>query len=171
MSTIRTLTMIAALTAGAAACHDRTADKVSADPVEKAAKPTGSDAPAGSGSAMAAAPEGAGLPASSAKPRSVGTMTDADAERFYAFIEQMVAIAVANQDDCAKLAAGIAAFADANQALIKDASDMQQQHKEFPPAIKEKMARKFKDELSPAMTRKCSNDKAVMAAFQKIKRR
>lgn len=159
MSTIRTLMMITALAAGSVACHDK--------PAEKAVdKPASAAVPATTGT-----PATADKPVTTAKPASADTIPDADAQRFYAFIEQLVAIAVANQDDCAKMAAGVAAFAEANKALIKDASDMQQQHKDLPPAIKEKMARKFKDELGPAVTKKCSKDKAVMDAFQKIKSR
>ncbi len=147
MSTIRTLMMIAALTAGSAACRDKTA-KPAGEAAEKLAdKPTAD------------------------KPAAKVVVTDADAQRYYAFIEQLVAIAVANQDDCAKLAAGVNAFLDENQAVIKDASAMRQQHMELPAAIKDKMAKKFSDELGPAVTKKCAQDKTVMAAFQKLKAR
>ena len=170
MSTIRTLTMIAALTAGAVACHAKAADKAAAEPVEKAgASPVSAAKPASDTPAAPPAPAMSGPTSSAAGPTSAGTVADADAERFYSFIEQLVAVAVANQDDCAKMAAGVAAFADANKVLIKDAADMQKQHKELPPGIKAKMAKKFKDELGPAVTKKCGKDKAVMDAFQKIK--
>jgi hypothetical protein len=158
MSTIRTLMMIAALTAGSAACRDKTA------------KPTGEAAEKLADQPTAASPPAADKPAAD-KPAAKVVVTDADAQRYYAFIEKLVAIAVANQDDCAKLAAGVNAFLDENQAVIKDASAMRQQHMELPAAIKDKMAKKFSDELGPAVTKKCAQDKTVMAAFQKLKAR
>jgi hypothetical protein len=69
------------------------------------------------------------------------------------------------------MAAGVNAFVDENQAVIKDASAMREQHMELPQAIKDKMARKFSTELGPAITKKCSKDKTVMAAFGKLKAR
>jgi hypothetical protein len=154
MSTIRTLMFAAALTAGSVACHDKAADK--AAPAATADKPgPAADQPAAT----------ADKPAPVAKT----AVSEADAQRFFAFAEQLIAIAVANQDDCAKLAAGINAHMEANKALIKDAAAMKQQNKELPPALKEQLAKKFKDELGPAVTKKCGKDRAVMDAFQKIK--
>jgi len=154
MSTIRTLTMIAALAAGAVACHDKPANKAAS--TDKAA---GADKASG-----AATPGSADKPATGAKE----VIPEADAQRFYAFIEQLVTIAVANEDDCAKLAAAINAHIDANKALVADAGAMMKQNKEMPPAIKEKMNKKFKDELRPAVTKKCGTDKSVMDAFRNL---
>jgi type VI protein secretion system component VasK len=181
MSTIRTLMIIAALTAGSAACQskadkpagetaqkaadkasDKPADKAADKPADNAAEKPGDKPVAGSASAPAA-------PAGSASPVAKTTLSDADAERFYTFIAQLVAVTVANQDDCTKMAAAVNAHLDANKALIKDAATMKQQNKELPAAIREKMGKKFRDELAPAITKKCSKDKAVMDAFQKIK--
>ncbi|HEU4731562.1 MAG TPA: hypothetical protein VFT22_26890 [Kofleriaceae bacterium] len=97
------------------------------------------------------------------------TVSDADAQRFYAFIEKLIAIVVANQDDCVKMAAGVNAHVDANRALIKEAADLKAQNKALPPAIKDKLSHKFKEELEPAIKKKCSNDPAVREAFLKIK--
>jgi len=154
MSTIRTLTMIAALAAGSVACHDKPDNKAAS-----AGKTAGTDKASG-----AEAPASADKPATGAKE----LVPEADAERFYAFIEQLVTVAVANQDDCVKLAAAINAHIDANLALIKDAGAMMKQNKEMPPSIKEKMNKKFKDELRPAITKKCGSDKGVRDAFQKF---
>jgi hypothetical protein len=159
MSKIRTLMMIAVLTAGIAACRDKPTEKAATD------KPAAAETPAG---AVAPAP-GAGAP--SGKPGVIELVPQADAERFYTFIEQLVTIAVANQDDCTKLAAAINAHIDANMTLINDAAAMNKQHKEMPPAIKDKMAKKFFAELGPAVTKKCAKDKGVMAAFTKIRSR
>jgi len=153
MSTIRTLTMIAALAAGSVACHKK--------PAEKAAS-----ADTGSGADKAAGTE---APGSADKPAAVKEMVpDADAQRFYAFIEQLAVVVVANEDDCVKLAAAINAHIEANKALVADAAGMMKQHKVMPPEIKEKMDKKFKDELGPAVTKKCGKDQSVMDAFRNL---
>ncbi len=148
MSTIRTLTMIAALAASSVACHDKSDQKAAS-----ADKASGAEATAS-----------ADKPATGTKE----LVPEADAQRFYTFIEQLVTIAVANQDDCVKLAAAINAHIDANKALVADAGTMMKQHKEMPPAMKEKMDKKFKDELGPAVTKKCGSDKGVMDAFRSL---
>ena len=153
MSTIRTLTMIAALAASAVACHKSDNKAASADKTAGADKAAGATAP---GSADNAAPAAKEL------------IPEADAERFYAFIEQLVTVAVANQDDCVKLAAAITAHIDANKAVVADAGAMMKQHKELPPAVNEKMNKKFKDELGPAVTKKCGKDKGVSDALRSL---
>jgi len=159
MSTIRTLTMIAALTAGTVACH-KSADKsavadksAAADPAASADKAPG-----------AAAAGSADQPAAATKE----LIPEADAERFYTFIEQLVTIAVANEDDCVKLAAAITAHIDANKAVVADAGAMMKLHKELPPSVNEKMNKKFKDELGPAVTKKCGKDQSVMGALRSL---
>jgi hypothetical protein len=155
MSTIRTLTMIAALTAGTVACHGKTADKAAADKAatDKAAAP-----------APAMAPGSADTPPPAAKE----LIPEADAQRFYTFIEQLTTIAVANQDDCVKLAAAIHAHIDANKAVVADAGAMMKQHKELPPSVNEKMNKKFKDELGPAVTKKCGKDPSVAESLRSL---
>jgi hypothetical protein len=151
MSTIRTLTMIAALTAGAMACHDKPGNKASGAETASGAEVPGS----------------AGKPATAAKEM----VSEADAQRFYGFIEQLVTIAVANEDDCVKLAAAINAHIDANMTLINDAAVLKKQNKDMPQPIKGNIAKKFKDELGPAVTKKCGTDKAVSDAFMKLSAR
>jgi hypothetical protein len=155
MSTIRTLTMIAALTAGTVACHGKTADKAAS-----ADKTAGADK--ASGAAMA--PGSADKP----PPATKELIPEADAERFYTFIEQLATIAVANQDDCVKLAAAINAHIDANKAVVADAGAMMKQHKELPPSVNEKMSKKFKDELGPALAKKCGKDQSVADALRSL---
>jgi hypothetical protein len=180
MSMFRTLAMLAALTAGPVACRDKPAG-------EAPTRPATSETPATAEPATAAKPATATAtePATAdkltadkpvadkpvaGKPAG-GLVPEADAERFFGFIEQLVAVAVANQDDCAKMATAVNALVDANKALIKDAAEMQQQHKDLPPPLKNKMAKKFKDELGPAVTKKCSKNAAVQTAFQRIRAR
>ncbi|HET7502855.1 MAG TPA: hypothetical protein VFK02_17655 [Kofleriaceae bacterium] len=161
MSMIRTVAMLVAILAVPVASSRAFAEPPKPPP-EKAEK-----APDKASDKKADKPA-APAPAPADKPVAKETVSDADAQRFYAFIERLIAIVVANQDDCVKMAAGVNAHVDANTALLKDASELRHQNKQLPPAIKEKMARKFKDELEPAITRKCSKDKPVQDAFKRI---
>jgi len=96
-------------------------------------------------------------------------LSQATAERFIAFFDKLVAIVVANKDDCTKMASAVNAHVDANQALLKDIADAKAANKEPPAAMKDHVMQKTKDELQPAMLAKCSQDKGVMAAFNRIR--
>jgi GTPase Era involved in 16S rRNA processing len=146
MSLIRTFTMVAVLAAGTLAAAD-TPKPPPAKSDKTADKP------------------GDKKPADTKKE----TISDADAQRVLAFFDKLVSIVVANKDDCTKMAAAINAHIDANQALIKEMNDAKSQNKEMPPALKEKILQKSRDELGPAMTAKCGSDKTVQAAFMRMK--
>lgn len=94
-------------------------------------------------------------------------VSDADAQRYLAFFEKLVAIVVANQNDCARMAAAIDAHVEANQALVKEVAEAKNRNKELPPAVKAKIQQKVKDELQPAL-QKCVQDKAVKAALERL---
>jgi len=95
-------------------------------------------------------------------------LSDADAKRFVDFFDKLVAIVVANQDDCVKMAAGINGHIDANQAVVKELNDPKNKDKELPAAVKDRVQKKVRDELTPAITKKCSTDKSVEAAFNRM---
>jgi hypothetical protein len=95
-------------------------------------------------------------------------VSDADAKRFADFFDKLVAIIVATQDDCVKMAAGINGHIDANQAVIKEMNASKNDNKELPAAVKERIQKKVRDELTPAITKKCSTDKGVEAAFNRM---
>jgi uncharacterized protein (UPF0261 family) len=95
------------------------------------------------------------------------TVPPADAQRYLAFFEKLVAVVVANQNDCAKMAAAIDAHVEANQALVKEVALAKQRNKQMPPAVKAKIQQKVKDELQPAL-QKCVQDKAVKAALERL---
>jgi hypothetical protein len=95
-------------------------------------------------------------------------VSDADAKRFADFFDKLVAIIVATQDDCVKMAAGINGHIDANQAVIKEMNSSKNDNKELPSAVKERIQKKVRDELTPAITKKCSTDKGVEAAFNRM---
>lgn len=141
MSMIRTFTMLAALTASTAAY----ADKPAPPPAKPADKPA----------EKPAAPKTA--------------LTEAEAQRFYAFFDKLVSVVVTNKADCVKMATGVNAHIDASQALLKDANDAKAAGKELPQSVKDKIAKKSTDELLPAMKAKCAADKAVGEAFMRLK--
>ena len=149
MSIIRTLTVMAALTAAPLAW----ADTPKAAPAEKKA-----DKPADKPAAKADDKAGKKEP-----------LPQATAERFMAFFDKLVEIVVANKDDCTKMASAVNAHVDANQALLKEIADAKASNKEPPAAMKDHVMQKTKDELQPAMMAKCSQDKGVMAAFNRIR--
>lgn len=95
-------------------------------------------------------------------------VSEADAQRFLAFFEKFVGLVVTNQDDCAKMAGAINGLIDANQALLKDVAEARSQNKELPPAIKDKIEKQAREQLTPAITKKCSADKTVQTAFMRM---
>jgi len=95
-------------------------------------------------------------------------VSDADAKRFVDFFDKLVAIVVATQDDCVKMAAGINGHIDANQAVINVITDPKNKDKRLPPAVEERIQKKARTELGPAMLKKCSEDKGVEAAFNRM---
>lgn len=99
------------------------------------------------------------------KPAKRELVSDADARRFSDFFDKLVTIVVASQEDCVKMAAGINGHIDANQALI---NQMNGPNKELPPAVKDRIQKKARDELTPAIIKKCSTDKGVEAAFNRM---
>lgn len=95
-------------------------------------------------------------------------LSDADARRFSDFFDKLVAIVIANQDDCVKMAASVNGHIDANQAVINVITDPKNKDKRLPPAVEERIQKKARDELTPAITKKCAQDKAVEAAFNRM---
>ena len=156
MSMIRTFTVIAALGAASMAFAD-TPKAPAAD--KKADKPA--DKPA-------AKPDAKGDAKGDDKGAKKETISQATAERFVAFFDKLVAVVVANKDDCTKMATAVNAHVDANQPLLKEIADAKAQNKEPPQAAKEHVIQKTQEELQPAMA-KCGQDKAVMSAFMRMR--
>ena len=156
MSIIRTLTVMAALTAAPLAW----ADTPKAPAEKKADKPA--DKPAGKPDAKADAK-------ADDKAGKKEPLSQATAERFMAFFDKLVEIVVSNKDDCTKMASAVNAHVDANQALLKEIADAKAAKKEPPATMKDHVMQKTRDELQPAMMAKCSQDKGVMAAFNRIR--
>jgi hypothetical protein len=104
------------------------------------------------------------------KPAEARQMVpEAEARRFYAFFERLTAIVVADQADCPRMAKQVNAHVDANQELLKALAEAIQDHKELPPAIKDRIAKKLANELSPALKKKCVKDQTVTRAMARIR--
>lgn len=162
MTTTRARTGIAAaIIATISAAIFAASTPVLADPPAKQADQKTDKKPAAPAPAPAA-------PAAPDKTEKKEQVSDADAKRFADFFDKLVSIVVANQDDCVKMAAGINSHVDANQALIKEMSDPKNRNKELPPAVKDRIQKKVREELTPAITKKCSTDKGVEAAFNRM---
>lgn len=105
------------------------------------------------------------------KPADVkkAQLSDAEAQQFVAFFDKLVTVIVANKADCTKLAAAINAHMDANANVIKAMTDAEKQNKHLAPEVKAKITKRVTEELAPAMTEKCGEDKAVLAAFMRLR--
>jgi hypothetical protein len=153
MQMIRSFTMIALL--GAATIAFAEPPKAPAQADKKADKPA--DKPPAKADAK---------PDDKAAKRE--QLSQATTDKFIAFFDKLVAIVVGNKEDCAKMATAVNAHVDANQPLLKEIADAKDQHKEPPQAMKDHVLQKTRDELQPAMA-KCGQDKAVMAAFTRLR--
>lgn len=104
-----------------------------------------------------------------AGPARAETISDADAQRFVAFFDKLIAVVVAHRDDCPKMATALHAYLDANEALLKAFADARANRKQLPPAVRQKIENKIKNEFQPAL-KKCVQDKAVQAALARMDR-
>jgi hypothetical protein len=102
------------------------------------------------------------------KPVKRELVSDADAKRFSDFFDKLVTIVVATQEDCVKMAAGINGHIDANLSLVNAMNDPKYKDKELPPAVKERIQKKAREELTPAIRKKCAQDKGVETAFNRM---
>ena len=161
MSMIRTFTMIAVL--GAATLAFAEPPKAPAQADKKADKPA--DKPAAKPDAKPDAKADAKADDKAGKREQ---LSQATADKFVAFFDKLVAVVVANKEDCTKMANAVNAHVDANQPLLKEIADAKDQHKEPPQAMKDHVLQKTRDELQPAMA-KCGQDKAVMNAFTRLR--
>lgn len=101
-----------------------------------------------------------------AKAPAKQEVSAAEADKFLAFYNKFVDIAVASKEDCAKLTKESNALIDANGDLLKKIQEAKAANKELPQATKEKMMSRIK-ELMPAM-KKCESDPAFTAVMQRM---
>jgi hypothetical protein len=96
-------------------------------------------------------------------------LSDEEVKRVVEFFDKLVATVVANKDDCAKMASAVTAHLDANKALLKEIADARTQHRDLPSDVKDTLARRTAQELSPAMMSKCRKDRQVHNAFTRMR--
>jgi hypothetical protein len=90
----------------------------------------------------------------------------ADLDKFLAFYNKFVDMAVAAKEDCAKLTKDASTLIDANADIIKRMQDHKAAGKVLPQAAREKMLSRVK-EMMPIMN-KCGNDPAFQAIMKKM---
>ncbi len=93
--------------------------------------------------------------------------TDADLQAFLKFFDGLADTVVADKADCAKMATDVNKDIDDNKALLDKAKTMQASGKKMPDDVRQHMMETGK-KMAGAMMEKCSNDKAVNAAFARL---
>jgi hypothetical protein len=119
-----------------------------------------------SGAALA---DTASKPAPAPKKEAPAPKTDAapaDVQQFVAFFDKLVDIAVADKDDCKKMAGDLNKHIDENTALLEKAKEAQAKGQKLPDSVKNHMMEKVKS-LMGAM-QKCGADKDVQAALNRM---
>jgi hypothetical protein len=142
MKLLTTLVIAAGLASSSAAL----ADTAKAPPAKAPAKAPPNDAPA--------------------KDAPKADAADADVAKFLVFFDKLVDIAVADKDDCKKMAADVNAHIDLNKPILDKAKEAQAKGLKLPDTAREHMMQSA-GKLMGAM-QKCGNDKDVNAAFAKL---
>jgi hypothetical protein len=106
-------------------------------------------------------------PKKEAPPKDAKTdAAPADVKLFLAFFDKLVDIAVADKDDCKKMAADLNKHIDGNKALLDRAKEAQAKGEKLPDSAKEHMMNQVK-RLMGAM-QKCGADADVQAALNRM---
>jgi hypothetical protein len=95
------------------------------------------------------------------------TPSKADVDKFIAFFDKLVDTIVADKADCPKMATDINKLVDANQDLLKKASEAKAKGQKLPQDAMDHMNASSKKMLS-AIMEKCAQDKGVQAALQRM---
>ena len=90
----------------------------------------------------------------------------ADVKAFLAFFDKLVDIAVADKDDCKKMAADLNKHIDNSKALLAKAQEAQAKGQKLPDSAKEHMMKNMQ-RLMGAM-QKCGADAEVQAALNRM---
>lgn len=93
--------------------------------------------------------------------------TEADLKAFLKFFDGLADIVVKDKDNCTTMAADVNKDIDDNKALLDKAKAMQASGKKMPDDVKQHMMETGR-RMAGAMMEKCSNDKAVNAAFARL---
>jgi hypothetical protein len=93
-------------------------------------------------------------------------VSQAEADKFFAFFNKFVDSVIANKENCAKMAAAINGVIDGHKDVIAKANEAKVAGKKLPKPVEEKMTGRVK-EMIPAM-QKCGADKEVKAAVGRL---
>lgn len=91
----------------------------------------------------------------------------ADVDKFLTWFDSFAQIAVDNQNDCPKMAAGLNKSIDDNQALLTKAKAAMDSGMELPDDARQHM-QDTAMKLAGAVATKCKTDQAVMATFKRL---
>jgi hypothetical protein len=91
------------------------------------------------------------------------TMTKAEVAKAKKFLHELADTVVKNQNDCPKMATGINAVLDKNEAFL---AQMMASKKDLPQKDKDELKKRQGDMMNGFM--KCKDDKAVVASMQRI---
>jgi hypothetical protein len=147
--------------------------KDSKDSKKPAAKPTPTDMAKGNGTDKMAAPTpGAPTPAAPTAPAAGGDIKDAaDYEaKGTAVMKQMIDIFATDGKDCAKLAADVNKFMDANLGNFKAFDAFEKAHPDAEAALKTKeeaLSKEFEAKAGPSIDA-CKDNKDLQAALAKM---
>jgi hypothetical protein len=93
--------------------------------------------------------------------------TAEDLKAFLKFFDGLANIVVADKADCTKMAADVNKDIDDNKAMLEKAKGWQSSGKQMPADVKQHVMETAK-KMTGAMMEKCSNDKGVQAAFERL---
>ena len=93
-------------------------------------------------------------------------VTPSEARAWVALFDKVVDTVVANREHCDKMAAGLHAIIDANQATIEMARDAKARGKKLPASVHQHMRDSMRRMI--AALDKCGRDEKVAGAFKRI---
>ena len=102
-----------------------------------------------------------------APPAPAAEVSKADADKFMAFFNKIIDAVVANQTDCPKMAGALNKVMDSNADLIAAGKKAKADHKDLPKEYKDKIETRVKNDLLPALQKKCFQDKDVQKAMER----
>lgn len=91
----------------------------------------------------------------------------ADVDKWVAFFDKTVDIVVVDKADCTKMAGDLSKHIDANQDLLKKASEAKAKGQTLPKDVQDHMTAGAQ-KLFTALKEKCMNDKGVQDAIKKF---
>ena len=95
------------------------------------------------------------------------TLAKADGDKFIAFFDKLADTVVADKADCSKMASDVNASIDANKAMLDSVKEAMKSGKQMSDEMRQHVMATGK-RLAQGVAEKCSNDKAVQAAIERL---